>query len=145
MQRSYSVKNNKRSILVAVFFIFVIFTFSACSQESTVEGYQQIPQDEAKSMMESEEDLIIVDVRTEPEYKSGHIPGAICIPVESINDNPPAELPNKDQTILIYCRSGRRSKTAAEKLSTMGYTNIYEFGGINDWTGDVVKEEAAKD
>ena len=145
MQRSYSVKNNKRSILVAVFFIFVIFTLSACSQESTVEGYQQIPQDEAKSMMESDEDLIIVDVRTEPEYKSGHIPGAICIPVESINDNPPAELPDKDQTILIYCRSGRRSKIAAEKLSTRGYTNIYEFGGINDWTGDVVKEEAAKD
>ena len=83
---------------------------------------------------------IIVDVRRQDEYDSGHIPGAILIPNESISTEQPAELPDLDQTILIYCRSGRRSKEAAQKLFDMGYTHIYEFGGIIDWTGEIVTE-----
>ena len=88
--------------------------------------------------MESEEDYIILDVRTAEEYGSGHIPGAINVPNEEISDQPPAQLPEKDQLILVYCRSGNRSKQASKKLAAMGYTNITEFGGINSWTGEIV-------
>ena len=84
---------------------------------------------------------IIVDVRRQDEYDEGHIPGAICIPNESIGCDSPEALPDYDQIILIYCRSGRRSKEAAGKLAGMGYTNIYEFGGILDWMGDIVTDE----
>lgn len=91
-------------------------------------------------MMEQDGTQIIVDVRTQEEYDSGHIPGAICIPNESIGTEHPEELPDLDQVILVYCRSGNRSKQAAQKLFDMGYINVYEFGGINDWTGEVVTE-----
>ncbi len=94
-----------------------------------------------KTIMEENDDYIIVDVRTFEEYCEGHIPGAINIPNEDIVDNEPELLTNKDQMILIYCRSGNRSKQAAEKLANMGYTSIIEFGGIIDWTGDVVTGE----
>ena len=102
-------------------------------------GYEQISQEEAKVMMKADDGHIIVDVRRQDEYDAGHIPGAICIPNESINDEMPEELPDLDQVILVYCRTGRRSKEAAGKLAGIGYTNIYEFGGILDWTGEVVK------
>ena len=102
-------------------------------------GYEQISQEEAKEMMKADDGHIIVDVRRQDEYDAGHIPGAICIPNESINDEMPEELPDLDQVILVYCRTGRRSKEAAGKLAGIGYTNIYEFGGILDWTGEVVK------
>ena len=108
--------------------------------EDMVRSYTQISQDEAKQMMEQDGTQIIVDVRTQEEYDSGHIPGAICIPNESIGTEQPKELPDLDQVILIYCRSGNRSKQAAQKLFDMGYTNVYEFGGINDWTGEVITE-----
>ena len=101
--------------------------------------YEQITQDEAKTLMAEAENYIILDVRTEAEYAEGHIPGAICVPNETISDQMPEELPDKDQLILVYCRSGNRSKQASEKLAKLGYTNIKEFGGINTWTGDVVK------
>ena len=101
-------------------------------------GYYQISQEEAKELMDSDGTQIIVDVRTREEYREGHIPGAICIPNESITDEMPEALPDPDQIILIYCRSGRRSKEAAGKLAQMGYTRIYEFGGIIDWKGEVV-------
>ena len=91
-----------------------------------------------KTIMEENDDYIIVDVRTFEEYCEGHIPGAINIPNEDIVDVPPERLANKDQMILIYCRSGNRSKQAAEKLLTMGYTNLIEFGGIIDWDGEIV-------
>ena len=81
-----------------------------------------------------------VDVRRQDEYDAGHIPGAVLIPNEDIDAKPPAELPDLNQVILIYCRSGNRSKQAAQKLFDMGYTNIYEFGGINTWTGEIVAE-----
>ena len=101
--------------------------------------YEQITQDEAKALMVETENYIILDVRTEAEYAEGHIPDAICVPNETIGDNMPEELPDKDQLILVYCRSGNRSKQASEKLAKLGYTNIKEFGGINTWTGDVEK------
>ena len=100
-------------------------------------GYTQIDQETAKRMMESDNGHVVVDVRRQDEYDAGHIPGAILIPNESITTEPPEALPDPDQIILIYCRSGNRSKQAAQKLSDMGYTNIYEFGGINTWTGEI--------
>lgn len=105
-------------------------------------SYHQISQEEAKEMMAMDGTQIIVDVRTQEEYESGHIPGAICIPNESIGCDSPEALPDYDQIILIYCRTGRRSKEASQKLASMGYTNIYEFGGINDWTGEIVTEDS---
>ena len=101
-------------------------------------SYQQITQEKAKEMMQADDGHIIVDVRRQDEYDSGHIPSAILIPNESIGTEQPKELPDLDQVILIYCRSGRRSKEASQKLADMGYTYIYEFGGIIDWTGEVV-------
>lgn len=106
-----------------------------------VNSFTQISQDEAKEMMKKNDGHIIVDVRRQDEYDQGHIPGAILIPNESIGAQRPAELPNLNQIILVYCRSGRRSKEAAQKLFDMGYKDIYEFGGIIDWTGDIVKDE----
>ena len=111
--------------------------------DGMVNTYKQITQEEAKKMMEEGEGYIILDVRTEEEFNEGHIPGAICIPNEEIVDTRPAQLPDVDQVILIYCRSGRRSKEAAQKLFDMGYTHIYEFGGIIDWTGEVTSAEEA--
>ncbi|WP_295123360.1 cyclophilin-like fold protein [Ruminococcus sp.] len=116
---------------------------SAENDSYAAEGYSQISQAEAKAMMTKNDGHVIVDVRNTDEYAEGHIPGAICVPVESIKDTPPAELPDKTQNILVYCRSGRRSKEAAKKLADLGYENVYEFGGIIDWTGEVVKDEPA--
>ena len=130
-----------------ILFTLLALLLTACSSgpqvmdgEDMVRSYTQISQEEAKQMMEQDGTQIIVDVRTQEEYNSGHIPGAICIPNESIGTEPPEELPDFDQIILIYCRSGNRSKQAAQKLFDMGYINVYEFGGINDWTGEVVTE-----
>ncbi len=115
------------------------------SQSETDQGATQqdkatyicITMDEAKELMASESDYIILDVRTDAEFAEGHIPGAICIPNETINDTEPDQLPDKEQLILIYCRSGNRSKQASAKLAELGYTNIKEFGGIIDWDGDI--------
>ena len=115
-----------------------VFLASKINEDS----YTQIDQETAKLMMDLEDGHVIVDVRRQDEFDEGHIPGAICIPNESITDSMPPELPDLEQIILIYCRSGRRSKEAAQKLFDMGYTNVYEFGGIIDWTGEVVTEEA---
>ena len=101
--------------------------------------YTLISQEEAKKIIDSEQGIVIVDVRRQDEYDQGHIPGALLIPNETIMSTPPPELPDMDQKILIYCRSGNRSKQAAKKLADMGYTNIYEFGGINTWQGEIVK------
>ncbi|MDY5485076.1 MAG: rhodanese-like domain-containing protein, partial [Clostridium sp.] len=101
-------------------------------------NYRQISMQEAVSIMETEDNYIILDVRTKEEYQEKHIPGAVNIPNETIGTEEIPELPEKDQQILVYCRSGNRSKQAAKKLAALGYTNIIEFGGINDWTGDTV-------
>ncbi len=105
----------------------------ATIDESGADGYRQISQITAKEMMNADDGHIIIDVRRQDEFDSGHIEGAICIPNESIDTDQPPELPDLDQIILVYCRSGRRSKEAAQKLYNIGYTNVYEFGGIIDW------------
>ena len=84
---------------------------------------------------------VLLDQRTEEEFRAGHIPGAICIPNETIGKTAPPELPDKNQTVYIYCRSGNRSKQAAEKLARLGYTDLIEIGGIRDWKGDIVTEK----
>ena len=104
-------------------------------------SYLQITQEEAQNWMTLDDGHVVVDVRRPDEYAEGHIPGAINIPNEDIGPEPPEALPDKAQIILIYCRSGNRSKQAAEKLAQMGYLNLYEFGGILDWTGEIVREE----
>ena len=105
-------------------------------------GYTSITMDEAREIFETAGDYIILDVRRADEFAEGHIPGAINVANEDITDTEPAELPDKAQTIYVYCRSGNRSKQAAEKLAAMGYINIIEFGGIIDWTGEVVTAAA---
>ena len=102
--------------------------------------YDQISGAEAKALMDSESGYIIIDARTQEEYDEGHIPGAILIPEYEIADRAEKELPDKDQLILVYCRSGRRSKIAAEELVKLGYTNVKEFGGIIDWEYETVKD-----
>ena len=102
-------------------------------------SYDQISGAEAKALMDSESGYIIIDARTQEEYDQGHIPGAILIPEYEIADRAEKELPDKDQLILVYCRSGRRSKIAAEELVKLGYTNVKEFGGIIDWKYEIVK------
>ena len=104
-------------------------------QEGT--EYTSITMEDAKEIFQEKGDYLIVDVRRADEFAEGHIPGAINIANEDIVSSEPAELPDKDQVIYVYCRSGNRSKQASEKLAAMGYTNIVEFGGILDWTGEV--------
>ena len=103
-------------------------------------GYRQVTTEEAVNIMQTEENYVILDVRTAQEFASGHIPGAALLPNETIGTEDIPLLPDKDQLILVYCRSGNRSKQAAEKLAQLGYTNIVEFGGINSWTGEIVTE-----
>ena len=117
-----------------------LLSLTGCAApKRTADSYRQISMQEAMDMMEKEKNYIILDVRTVAEYESGHIPGAICIPNETIGTEKIPELPDKDQLILVYCRSGNRSKQASEKLVKLGYTNIVEFGGINSWPGEIVK------
>jgi len=108
-------------------------------EQEMSEGYISISMEEAKQWMEEETDFILLDVRTVEEFEAGHIPGAICIPNETIGEEEIVELPDKEQKILIYCRSGNRSKQAAEKMVELGYQNLVEIGGIIDWTGDIEK------
>lgn len=103
-------------------------------------GYRQVTTEEAVNIMQTEENYVILDVRTAQEFASGHIPGAVLLPNETIGTEDIPLLPDKDQLILVYCRSGNRSKQAAEKLAQLGFTNIVEFGGINSWTGEIVTE-----
>lgn len=128
---------------LAIVFFAVIVLLSGCAQpsNSSAASYKQITQEEAKEMMTNNDGHIIVDVRRQDEYDEGHIKGAILIPNESITDQKPKELPDLEQVILIYCRSGRRSKEASQKLVDIGYKNIYEFGGINNWTGEIINVE----
>ena len=110
---------------------------SCTAPDSSAGSYRQISMDEAVDMMKKESGYIILDVRRPDEYAAGHIPGAINLPNEDIGSNEIKILPNKSQLILVYCRSGRRSKEASEKLVKLGYINIVEFGGILDWKGDI--------
>ena len=132
--------------LILVFALLLVFTAGcsvsapAADTEKISPTFHQISQEEAKEMMAKDDGHVVVDVRRQDEYDAGHIPGAILVPNESIGCDSPEALPDYDQIILIYCRTGNHSKQAAQKLASMGYTNIYEFGGITTWTGDVVTD-----
>ena len=140
-----------KKIIITALVSIMILSLNGCSgtvssttatTTNQILQYKQITQDEAKEMMAKDDGHVIVDVRRQDEYDAGHIPGAILIPNESIDQTRPNELPDLDQIILVYCRSGRRSKEASEKLAKMGYTKIYEFGGIITWNGETVKNDS---
>lgn len=127
------MRNYIKTLLVILFICLVTGCAGESSDEMKDNTYEHITQEEAKNLMSSETDYRILDVRTDEEYAGGYIPGAICIPNETINETVTEILPDKNQLILVYCRSGRRSAEAARKLAALGYTNIKEFGGINTW------------
>ena len=133
----------KRKNFVAwALLLFLIVSLAGCgSREEDAENtasYQQITAEEAKSMMEEQPDAVILDVREQDEYDAGHIPGAVLLPVGTIDEETAASvIPEKDTVVLVYCRSGNRSKTASQALVDLGYTQIYEFGGIKDWPYEV--------
>ena len=131
-------RNNKIRVATAVVAALMAALLAACGASSKP-SYRQITADEAAQLMQEETGFVLLDVRTQEEYASGHIPGAICIPNETIGSEEIPELPDKDQLILVYCRSGNRSKQASQKLAEQGYTNVVEFGGINGWTGEIVQ------
>ena len=131
------LKINKR-FFIALLTFALPFGCVGCSDGGSA-SYDQISGAEAKALMDSESGYIIIDARTQEEYDEGHIPGAILIPEYEIANRAEKELPDKDQLILVYCRSGRRSKIAAEELVKLGYTNVKEFGGIIDWEYEIVK------
>ncbi|MBE5960907.1 MAG: rhodanese-like domain-containing protein [Lachnospiraceae bacterium] len=108
------------------------------TEEETVQ-YQQISQEEAKNIMDTDDSILILDVRTKSEYAEGHIKDAVLMPYDEIEDYAESEFEDKDQKILVYCRSGNRSKVAAQILAGLGYTNVIEFGGVNTWTYGLVK------
>ncbi len=126
-------------ILLAVLLLGGCASTNSMQDNSKDLTYKQISMNEAVELMESETNYIILDVRRPDEFAAGHIPNAINIPNENIGEDEITELPNKDQLILVYCRSGNRSKQASAKLVKLGYTNIVEFGGINDWNGEIEK------
>lgn len=136
------MKHKVRRILVTLAITCMVFVvFTGCRPKSNNEleetketgTYQKLSADEAKERMDSGDDIVILDVRTEEEYEESYIPGAILIPNETIGTEPLTEIPKLDQEILVYCRSGNRSAKAAKKLIEAGYTNVYDFGGIIDW------------
>lgn len=123
-------------VMPALFILVtVMLLLGSCSA-----SYEQISQEEAMQMMQEQSDFIILDVRRPDEFAEGHIPGAVNVPNETIEDEMPAGLPDKDQVILVYCRSGNRSKEASQKLADMGYTGVYEFGGIKTWPGEIITD-----
>lgn len=124
--------------ILPIFLVALLLAGCAAPVEEIT--YRQVNMDEAITMMEEGSGYIILDVRTPGEFEEKHIPGAINVANETIGTDEIPELPDKDQLILVYCRSGNRSKQASEKLVALGYTNIVEFGGINDWPGETVTE-----
>lgn len=142
----------KYTALALLLFVLISSSFCACQNnsekngayenekgENAMIGYEQISGEEAKRLMDTEKDYVIVDARTEEEFAEGHIEGAILIPEYEISKRAESELPDKNALILVYCRSGRRSKIAAQELAKLGYTNVKEFGGIITWEYETVK------
>ena len=128
------------SILIIILLVIGVILMLS-KKDKNIENEMRIKHvsmDEIVQIMNENTDYIILDVRTIAEYNEGHIPNAICIPNETIGSNTISELPDKEQLILVYCRSGNRSKQAAEKLKKLGYTNLIEFGGIIDWKGEII-------
>ncbi len=127
------------SLVMVMFLTGCGSTNATTPVKSTGSTYQKITAQEAQVRMKENPKAIVLDVRTKEEYAAGHIPKAICVPNETIDKTPPAELPDKKAEILVYCRSGNRSRQAANKLIAMGYTSVFDFGGIGDWPGEIVK------
>ena len=124
-----------KRILALILAILLVLT--GCGGTTVENTYQQITQEEAKNMMDTQE-VIVLDVREQDEFDAGHIPGAVLLPVGSITkDTAAAVIPETDSVVLVYCRSGNRSKTVSKALADLGYTNVYEFGGINTWPYEV--------
>ena len=122
--------------ILALLFALCLLVLAGCGQQADA-AYRQISQEEAKEMMDAG-DAVVLDVREQSEYDDGHIPGAVLLPVGSIDeDTAAAVIPEKSATVLVYCRSGNRSKTAAAALAELGYTDVYEFGGINTWPYEI--------
>ena len=120
-----------------VIILFVLMLAGCAGRQQRVSSFQQITQNEAKNMMDTM-DVIVLDVREQNEFDSGHIPGAVLLPVGTISGaSAAAVIPDKDDIVLVYCRSGNRSKKASQALADLGYTGIYEFGGINTWPYEV--------
>ena len=128
-----------RGIVLMLLISLSLFGLTACQDGGNNATYEQITPQQAKTIMDTETDYIIIDARTEEEFAEGHIENAILIPEYEIKDRAEKELPDKDALILVYCRSGRRSKIASEELVKLGYTNVKEFGGIIDWPYEIVK------
>ena len=129
-----------KGLIIMLLISLSLFGMTACDGENgKVSTYEQITAEQAKTIMDTEKDYIIIDARTKEEFAEGHIENAILIPEYEIKDRAEKELPDKEQLILVYCRSGRRSKIASEELVKLGYTNVKEFGGIIDWPYDIVK------
>ena len=124
--------------LIPILLSALLFTGCTGTSNNQPNTYRQISMEEAVAMMAEETGYIILDVRRPDEFAAGHIPNAINVPNETIGTAEIPELPDKNQLIMVYCRSGRRSKEASEKLVKLGYTNIVEFGGILDWKGEIV-------
>lgn len=131
----YGEKNMKKIIAIAL----VLLVFVGCKGEEMSKTYEQITQEEAKRIMDTQTDYVLLDTRTDEEFAEGHIEGAIMIPEYEITEKAESVIPDKDTLILVYCRSGRRSKIASMLLVELGYTNVKEFGGIIDWPYEIVK------
>jgi rhodanese-related sulfurtransferase len=129
-----------KGLIIMLLISLSLFGMTACDGENgKASTYEQITAEQAKTIMDTEKDYVIIDARTEEEFAEGHIENAILIPEYEIANRAKKELPDKEQLILVYCRSGRRSKIASEELVKLGYTNVKEFGGIIDWPYEVVK------
>ena len=129
-----------KGLIIMLLISLSLFGMTACGSENGKSStYEQITAEQAKTIMDTEQDYIIIDARTEEEFAEGHIENAMLIPEYEISERAEKELPDKEQLILVYCRSGRRSKIASEELVKLGYINVKEFGGIIDWPYDVVK------
>ena len=129
-----------KGLIIMLLISLSLFGMTACDGENgKVSTYEQITAEQAKTIMDTEKDYIIIDARTKEEFAEGHIENAILIPEYEIKDRAEKELPDKDALLLVYCRSGRRSKIASEELVKLGYTNVKEFGGIIDWPYKTVK------
>ncbi len=128
-----------KGLIIMLLISLSLFGLTACQDGGNNATYEQITPQQAKEIMDTEQDYIIIDARTEEEFVEGHIEGAILIPEYEIKNRAEKELPDKEQLILVYCRSGRRSKIASEELVKLGYTNVKELGGIIDWPYEVVK------
>lgn len=129
---------NMRNLFRGILIIAILLMAAGCSKEMQQNSFTQISMQEAAEQMAQQDNYILLDVRTVAEYTERHIPGAICVPNETIGTEEIPELPDKEQVIFVYCRSGNRSKQAADKLSAQGYINVYEIGGIIDWQGETV-------